>query len=382
VRSGEIPGGNMSTTHERTYRLISADGHYNEPGDLFTSRVPSHLVDRVPRIVSLDDGDAWVMEGVANPMPFGWGSCAGRAPEELGRWCRWDEVKPGSYDPKARIDEMDADNLDAEVLFASGIHQWITPAPDDELHNAMVRAHNDWVSEFCSHAPERLGGTAMLPSRGAAGAVAEIDRVLDMPGFVGFLLKCYPNGTLDIAPEDDAVWARIEESGKPLTIHVGLGNAFPTELRAQTLPGTVHFYDAPQRMLQFIFAGVLDRFPGLTIVMTEVDCGWLPYFAEQADDNFLRHAKSSLRDHKLTMLPSDYMAKHFPATFITDHYAVDNRHRIGVDRMLWSNDYPHITSDWPFSWKTINASFASVPKDERHAMLAGNAQRIFGFGAS
>jgi predicted TIM-barrel fold metal-dependent hydrolase len=46
---------------------------------------------------------------------------------------------------------------------------------------------------------------------------------------------------------------------------------------------------------------------------------------------------------------------------------------------MWSNDYPHITSDWPNSWKTINATFHDVPRDERHAILAGNAQRLFRF---
>ena len=72
----------------------------------------------------------------------------------------------------------------------------------------------------------------------------------------------------------------------------------------------------------------------------------------------------------------------FP-TFITDHYAIANRHRASlVNRMMWSNDYPHITSDWPYSWKTINASFAGVPADERHSILAGNAQRLLGLGAS
>jgi predicted TIM-barrel fold metal-dependent hydrolase len=366
--------------HARQYRVISADGHFNEPGDLFTSRVSASLVDRVPRIVPLEEGDAWVMEGWDGVMPFGWGSCAGRPPDQHGRWIRFEDMRAGSYDPKARIEEMDLDNIDAEVLFPSAIHQWVTAARDDQMHLEMVRAYNDFVSEFCAIAPDRLGGVAMIPSRGADTALAEIERTLAMPGFVGFLLKCYPNGTLEIEPEDDAVWEAIEASGRPLTIHVGLGNTMPTELKARSLPGTVHFYDAPNRMLQFIFSGVLDRFPGLTIVMTEVDCGWLPYFAEQADDNFMRHIKSSLRDHQLTKLPSEYMAKHFPATFITDHYALDNRERIGVDRLLWSNDYPHITSDWPYSWKTINAAFAGIPTDERHAILAGNAQRIFGFG--
>jgi uncharacterized protein len=73
------------------------------------------------------------------------------------------------------------------------------------------------------------------------------------------------------------------------------------------------------------------------------------------------------------------MHEFFPAAFITDPFAVDNRERIGVERMLWSSDYPHITTDWPYSWKTINATFSDVPLDEKHAILAGNAERIFKF---
>ncbi len=98
-------------------------------------------------------------------------------------------------------------------------------------------------------------------------------------------------------------------------------------------------------------------------------------------NNYLRHKDSSLRDQRLPMLPSEYMSKHFPATFINDSYAIANRHRIGVDNMMWSNDYPHITSDWPYSWKSIKAAFADVPVEEKHAILCGNAQRIYGFGS-
>jgi predicted TIM-barrel fold metal-dependent hydrolase len=151
---------------------------------------------------------------------------------------------------------------------------------------------------------------------------------------------------------------------------------------ATSLPGTGHFYDAPKRMLQFIFSGVLDRFPKLRVPFIEVDCGWIPYFESQCDDNFLRHRKASLRDAKLTRLPSEYMHEFFPAAFITDPFAVDNRDRIGVDRMLWSSDYPHITTDWPYSWKTINATFSDVPPDEKHAILAGNAERLFKFAST
>jgi predicted TIM-barrel fold metal-dependent hydrolase len=371
------------TIPSREYKLISADGHLNEPGDLWTSRVAAALRDRVPRIEHFEEygGDAWVIEGFDVPHPFGWGAAAGRPRDDMREWLRFDEIQPGGYDPVARVKEMDADDVDAEVIFPSGYPSaYIAGTQDRDLHHAMVRAYNDFLSEFCSYAPDRLGGAATLPNRGVPEAVAELERVADLPGIIAFNLKCYPHGDTTISSDDDPLWRAVVEAGKPLTIHIGLSNSLPGRLSAQALPGTGHFYDAPRRMLEFIFAGVLDRFPELTIVLAEVDCGWIPYFAEQADDNFLRHSKSSLRDVKLSRMPSEYMKQHFPAAFITDHYAIENRHRVGVERMLWSNDYPHITSDWPYSWKTINASFANVPGDERHALLAGNAQRIFGFG--
>ena len=118
-------------------------------------------------------------------------------------------------------------------------------------------------------------------------------------------------------------------------------------------------------MLEWVFSGVLDRHQSLQIILAEVDCGWMPYFAEQADDNYLRHAFADLKDVKLRLLPSEYMSR----VLLPDLHHRPLRDRqprtaSGVDRMLWSNDYPHITSDWPYSWKTINASFAGVPADE------------------
>ena len=41
------------------YRIIDADAHVNSPRDLYASRVPQRFRERAPRIVSLDDWDAW-----------------------------------------------------------------------------------------------------------------------------------------------------------------------------------------------------------------------------------------------------------------------------------------------------------------------------------
>jgi predicted TIM-barrel fold metal-dependent hydrolase len=366
-----------SANGKRTYKLISADSHVTEPGDLWTSRVDKRFRDRVPRIERFEQGDAWVMEGVPRPIAFGFTVCAGNKPEDMRDWMFIEEMRAGGWDPAVRLTELDQDNVDAEILFPNRPSQAVVANKDVDLHHAMVRAYNDWLSEYCSHEPSRLGGVASIPNQGVREAVTEVERITEMPGLVSLNLSCYPHGDTVIQPEDDDLWRAVEQSGMPISLHIGLSDKMPYQLDARKLPGTVHFFDAPNRMLELIFSGIFDRFPGLKFVMTEVDCGWVPYFEEVADDNYMRHAKATLKDRPLARLPSEYMRDHFFYSFVTDTYGISNRHRLGVERMLWSNDYPHITSDWPYSWKTINAQFADVPADERHAILAGNALRLY-----
>ncbi len=105
----------MPPTQE--YRLISADTHVNEPGDLWTSRVPNRLKERVPRIERFPEGDGWVIEGASDPINFGMNACAGLDPEEQKGWVRFEDIRHGGYDPAARIEEMNKDGVDAEILY-------------------------------------------------------------------------------------------------------------------------------------------------------------------------------------------------------------------------------------------------------------------------
>ncbi len=169
------------------------------------------------------------------------------------------------------------------------------------------------------------------------------------------LLGCYPNGTLEPTPDDDALWARLAEAHIPFSIHVSLTQSMPAAHRA-ALPGYGRFFDAPNRIVQMIFAGMFDRFPSLTLVVAEVDCGWVPYFKEQIDNNYRRLAPVS--DFAIVDLPSEYVEGHVHFTYLTDTFGIEHRHEVGVERILWSSDYPHISSDWPHSWKTIETTFA------------------------
>jgi predicted TIM-barrel fold metal-dependent hydrolase len=189
-------------------------------------------------------------------------------------------------------------------------------------------------------------------------------------------MGCYPNGTLEVTDEDDKVWSTLVEMGLPVSIHVSLGRAMP-EAHRSSLPGYGRFFDVPNRIVQMIFSGMFDRFPDLQLVCAEVDCGWVPYFKEQVDNNFHRLYRPGTTT--VEGLPSEYVERNVLFTYVTDGFGIDNRHLIGVDRIMWSSDYPHVSADWPNSWKTIQATFSGVSTSDRHAIVAGNAARLYGF---
>jgi predicted TIM-barrel fold metal-dependent hydrolase len=143
------------------------------------------------------------------------------------------------------------------------------------------------------------------------------------------------------------------------------------------LPGYGRFFDAPNRMIELVMAGVFDRFPQLNVVFAEVDCGWVPYVKEQIDNNY--HRLDPVSRFGLRKPPSEYIAEHFHYGYMTDSVGLRMRDDIGVERILWSNDYPHISADWPYSWRTIQASMSGVSPEEKHLILAGNSARLYRF---
>jgi predicted TIM-barrel fold metal-dependent hydrolase len=364
----------------RTYRLVDADTHVNEPPDLWITRVSAAFRDRAPRIESFELGDAWVLEGVADPINFGLNATAGMPPEQMQAWVRFQDIRRGGYDAAVRLEEMDRDHVDAAVLYPTPrLSQSLIANPDPAFHLELIRAYNDWLSEYCEKAPERLAGIALLPNRGIDQALAEIERLEGRPGIGGMLVGCYPHGDTEIEEADDVVWRALADRDIALHIHVAMGNSMPAAHKSKIV-GDVRFYDAPKRILQFVWSGVFDRVPNLKVVLAEVDFGWVPYFTEQVDDRYYRLGRGA--GISLAAAPSEYIREHFYFSYITDHYGLRNRHSVGVDRIMWSSDYPHVGADWPNSARTLAADFSGVPADERRLILAGNALSLYRFGRS
>lgn len=359
----------------RPYRLVSADQHINEPPDLWTSRVAAKFKDRVPYMKRFEKGDAWVIEGVKDPMPFGLNMCAGLRPEDVTEWLPWDKARKGGYIGSERLIEMDQDGVDAAIFFNTPrLGSGIITNPDAELQREMVRAYNDFLAEYISAAPDRLFGTIWLPATGVKDAIAELQRCLKMPGMVAPVINCYPNGTGVLSNDDEPLWALLAEMDIPLTIHVSINDKRP-ELHTERLPGGTRNRDAERRMLEFMWAGVLDRHPNFKIMFAEVDAGWVPFFKEQIDNRFHRLARAQKFTQK--MPPSEYFDRHYYYTFITDGYAIRNCDAVGVKNMLWSDDFPHMGGDWPYTQRSLPQFFSGVEPEKRELILAGNATRLF-----
>jgi predicted TIM-barrel fold metal-dependent hydrolase len=65
-------------------------------------------------------------------------------------------------------------------------------------------------------------------------------------------------------------------------------------------------------------------------------------------------------------------------TFVDDPRGLAHRHELGVDRIMWSTDFPHPATSWPNSQSVVEKNFAGIPEDERDLIVAGNAARLYG----
>jgi predicted TIM-barrel fold metal-dependent hydrolase len=188
-------------------------------------------------------------------------------------------------------------------------------------------------------------------------------------------------GGAAIRPEDDPFWAAAQANGVAVHFHVRVMRALakpkPKGARGDDLVGLASVGAANMiiDMGEIIQSGVHDRFPKLTWVMVEAGSGWIPYILEQLDDRW--HRNRSWLPVKLEHEPSYYYRRNWRSTFMVDRYAIENRHHMGVENLMFSTDYPHHGCDWPYSRKVINELFAEVGQEDRRRILAMNAAELY-----
>jgi len=147
---------------EVKYTVISVDDHLVEPPDMFEGRLAARFADRAPRIVENENGhQVWEFDG-SRFTQVGMNAVAGRRPNTYGlEPFRFDQMRPGCYDIKARVADMDINGVWASLSFPSMITGFcgrvFSQCSDPELGLAVTRAWNDWLfEEWYSPYPERI----------------------------------------------------------------------------------------------------------------------------------------------------------------------------------------------------------------------------------
>jgi predicted TIM-barrel fold metal-dependent hydrolase len=67
------------------------------------------------------------------------------------------------------------------------------------------------------------------------------------------------------------------------------------------------------------------------------------------------------------------------ATFQNDEAGLLLADRIGIENLMWGNDFPHGDGVWPDSLSVIEKQFATVAPETRRTICTENAARLYGF---
>jgi predicted TIM-barrel fold metal-dependent hydrolase len=128
-----------------------------------------------------------------------------------------------------------------------------------------------------------------------------------------------------------------------------------------------------------LWSGAFERHPGLKYILTEVGSGWilekLRVLEFKADNPIFAHFTKDL-----SLSPTGYYERqcYIGASFLPPHEG-KLRHDIGVDKLMWGSDYPHLEGTWPNTMKSLNETFGDYPEDEIRSILGLNAAKVYGF---
>ena len=357
-------------------RVISADSHVIEPPEMWREYVEAKMRDRAPHLEHGKDNDFYVIEGI-KPMDITVISTAGTPSEVLKTWRRWDAPGrlKGGWLPAERKKDIEADGIDAEVLYGT-IALKILPLKDMEYKHACCQAFNRWLADFCKSDPRRYKGIAVLMTDDIDLAVKDL-REAKALGLSGAMLGLTPNDKITYgSSEFDPLWAVAQELEMPMSMHnFTQAEGGPVRTRFEQFPSAP--VDVQYCSSNLIFSDVFERFPRLKFVSVENDIGWAANFLQRADHVFGRYGPLMNKTFKSGRLPSETFRDHVYLTFMDDPAGIRTYDLIGVDNVMWSNDYPHGDSTWPHSQEAISRQFDKMPTEDRNKLLRGNVIKLY-----
>ena len=293
----------------------------------------------------------------------------------------------GFSDSAVRNAELEREGIVAEVLFAdfqnSNEPPWgaAFPFPDTnaELRQAGARIFNRWLADFCGQLPGRRAGVAIVQPHDVDAAVRDIHWVRE----AGLASVMLPTGDLGLPSYHDTrydpIWAACVELGLPVTFHSG---GTPWEGYGSYAMWVTKFeftWWARRPLWEMILGGVFARFPGLRVAFTEQGADWIPSMLGRLDEQYASPFERGITE-LLPLSPTEYWARncYVGASFMS-RAECDIRDQIGVGRIMWGADYPHIEGTWPHSQQALREACNGCSAQEIRQMASTTAADVYGF---
>ena len=374
------------------YSIIDVDTHVTEVPDLWTSRVPEKMKDKVPHVAKDNRGREWWFLGDQRIASPGLSATAGVG--DMKSWpSSYDEMHPGAFDAKARLKYMDEMGIWAMVMYPNvgGFgNQAFLKLGDKDLMLACVRAYNDWQTEWAAADSRRLLPITSTPFWDIEASVKEVQRCAEM-GHKGILFTGEPQSFGEPVIGDkhwDPLWEAAVDLDLPVSFHIGSGNMeMGLSKEKVTTYGKMATFAAlcvdifltnGIQLSDLLVSGVLARFPKIQFVSVESGIGWVPFALEALDYQFLGNRVAEERPD-LEMLPSEYFARNVFACYWFEQTAprrlID---KVGIDNILFETDFPHPTSLYGEEvHDRIRTGLDDCEPEVRRKILWENAQKLY-----
>ncbi len=379
---------------ERPEIVIDGDGHVVEVNETYAtidpayrSRRPIYTQASRGNIVRLIDGKVWGPQAEG-----GFVGVNGNVFPPQGKAFHYRRM--GTYNPWARLADMDADQIDVAVIYGTD-ELPLCVTPDADFAHARARAYNDWLHGYCQASPHRLKGIGIVALQSVERAVTELERLRVDLGMVGVQIGCtVREDTLLSDPRLEPFWEAAEALDIAVAVH---GPALPGFLRSyfdvnrpDHMLEASHMAHAFAQMLScsnVITSGVLERHPQLRIAFLEAGAGWVPYWMHRMDEY---NEVAPERWGQISAKPSEYIksGRVFFSCEPGDELIPFFIEQIGEDAMLFASDYLHFDAlfpgepghdgqPYPGTVATL-AARQDIPATAKRKMVLDNSLRLYG----
>ncbi len=382
--------------------IVSVDDHVVEPAHLWQEWLPEKFRDRGPKVERRGIGemrhvgggsyeqtfdpsgrpaDCWVFEDLVYIHKRHVAAVGYSRDEMTMTPMTYDEMRPGCYEPGARIEDMQLNHTEASLCFPSFPRfcgQTFTEANDKELGLACVKAYNDWmVEEWCGDSGGRLIPLCIVPLWDVELAAAEVRRNAARGCHAVTFSEIPPHLGLPSVHSGywDPFFEACQETDTVVNMHIGSSSRMPATSpdAPVAVAASLSFNNSMASLCDFLFSGVLVRFPTLKLAYSEGQIGWLPYVLERVDDVWREHRAWGEVADIIPEPPSSYYYRQVYGCFFRDNHGLESLERVGVDNVTFETDYPHTDTTWPNTLEVARKMMAHLPADVTNKIVRGNA---------